>query len=134
MTKRFTRNKFIHDSWILLIIVVNNITMYSQPANIGPQDVPRTSPSNVPRTSPKDPIWLSQGRLNLTSWGRTKMTSRGHSNVTFKGRTWEVDSGRSQDVLRTSPRGPYEYSNMSQILFKLFFKTNSIDPIYLKAC
>ena len=27
-----------------------------QPANIGPQDVPRTSPSNVPRTSPKDPI------------------------------------------------------------------------------
>ena len=28
----------------------------SQPANIGPQDVPRTSPSNVPRTSPKDPI------------------------------------------------------------------------------
>ena len=28
----------------------------TQPANIGPQDVPRTSPSNVPRTSPKDPI------------------------------------------------------------------------------
>ena len=28
----------------------------SQPANIGPQDVPRTSPSNVSSTSPKDPI------------------------------------------------------------------------------
>ena len=28
----------------------------SQPANIGPQDVPSASPSNVPRTSPKDPI------------------------------------------------------------------------------
>ena len=28
----------------------------SQPANIGPQDVPRTSPTNVRRTSPKDPI------------------------------------------------------------------------------
>ena len=28
----------------------------TQSANIGPQDVPRTSPSNVPRTSPKDPI------------------------------------------------------------------------------
>ena len=28
----------------------------SQPLNIGPQDVLRTSPSNVPRTSPKDPI------------------------------------------------------------------------------
>ena len=30
--------------------------LLSQPANTGPQDVPRTSPSNVPRTSPKDPI------------------------------------------------------------------------------
>ena len=28
----------------------------TQPANIGPQDVPRMSPSNVPRTSPKGPI------------------------------------------------------------------------------
>ena len=28
----------------------------TQPANIGPQDVPRTSPTNVPRTSPKGPI------------------------------------------------------------------------------
>ena len=28
----------------------------TQPANTGPQDVPRMSPSNVPRTSPKDPI------------------------------------------------------------------------------
>ena len=26
------------------------------PANIGPQDVPRTFPSNIPRTSPKDTI------------------------------------------------------------------------------
>ena len=28
----------------------------AQLANIGPQDVRRTSPSNVPRTSPNDPI------------------------------------------------------------------------------
>ena len=28
----------------------------AQPANIGPQDVPRTSPSNIPSTSPKGPI------------------------------------------------------------------------------
>ena len=28
----------------------------TQPANIGPQDVPRTSHSNIPRTSPKDPV------------------------------------------------------------------------------
>ena len=32
------------------------VVRLTQPANIGPQDVPRTSPSNVPRTSPKDPI------------------------------------------------------------------------------
>ena len=28
----------------------------AQPANIGPQDVQRTSPSSIPRTSPKDSI------------------------------------------------------------------------------
>ena len=39
----------------------------TQPANIGPQDVPRTSSSNVPRTSPKGPIWPSRGLPNLTS-------------------------------------------------------------------
>ena len=33
----------------------------SQPANIGPQDVPTTSPSSVPSTSPKDPISPSWG-------------------------------------------------------------------------
>ena len=32
------------------------VNLTSQPANIGPQDVPRTSTSNVPRTSPKGPI------------------------------------------------------------------------------
>ena len=72
------------------------LAIYTQPANIGPEDVLRTPPSNVPRTSPKDPILRPQGRLNLT----------------FKGRPWEVDSGRPQDVLRTSPRGPSEYSNV----------------------
>ena len=69
----------------------------SQPANIGPQDVPRTSHSNVPRTSPKGPIWPSRGRPNLTSrghpdltsWGRPDMTSRAHLNLTFKGRSLE---------------------------------------------
>ena len=81
--------------------------MLSQPANIGPQDVPSASSSNVPRSSSKDPIWPSRGRPdlmsrrhpNLTSWGRPEMMSRGHLNLTFKGRPWEVDSGRSQDVL-----------------------------------
>ena len=73
-----------------------------QPANVGPQDVLRTSPSNVPRTSPKDPIcpsWgrpylMFRGRPNLTSWGRPEMKSRGRLNLTFKGRPWKVDSGR----------------------------------------
>ena len=83
----------------------------TQPVNIGPQDVQRTPPSNVPKTSPKDPIWPSLGRPNLTSWGRPKMTSRGRSDLTFNGRLWEVDSGRSQDVLRTSLRGPSKHSN-----------------------
>ena len=84
----------------------------TQPTNIGPQDVLRTSPSNFPRTSPKDPIWLSQGRPNLTSRGRHNLTSWGRLNLTFKGRSWEVDLGLPQDVLSTFPRGPWEYSNL----------------------
>ena len=40
------------------------------------------------------------------------MKSRGHPNLAFKGRTWDADSGRSQDVLMTSPRGPSDYSNL----------------------
>ena len=38
------------------IFLDESLYTLTQPANIGPQDVPRTSPSNVPRTSPKDPI------------------------------------------------------------------------------
>ena len=40
------------------------------------------------------------------------MMPRGRLNLTFKGRLWEVDSGCSQDVLRTSSRGLSEYSNL----------------------
>ena len=91
--------------------ISSQLTDISQPANIGPQDVRRMSPSNVPRTYPKDPIWPSRRCPNLTSWGRPEMTSRGRLNLTFKGRSWEVDSGRPQNVLRTSSRRPSEYSN-----------------------
>ena len=56
------------------------------PANIGPQD--------VPRTSLKDPILPSRRRLDLTSQGRPNLTSWGRPNLTFKGRLWEVDLGR----------------------------------------
>ena len=113
----------------------------TQPANIGPQDVPRTSPSNVPRTFPKDPFWPYRGRLDLTSWGRPnltswehpEMTSRGRLNLMFKGRPWRVDSGRPQDVLRTFPSRPWEYSNFDIYnFFKLFFQ-NLFDWPNLKA-
>ena len=40
----------------LLDGILNEFRGLSQPANIGPQDVPKASPSNVPRTSSKDPI------------------------------------------------------------------------------
>ena len=103
---------------------------HTQPVNIGPQDVPRASPSNLPRTSPKDPIWPSRGCPNLTSWRRPEMTSRGRLNLKFKGRPWEVDSGRPQDVLRTSPRGPWEYWNLDVYIFLNFsFRTCSIDQM-----
>ena len=36
--------------------IYSGINKKSQPSNIGPQDVPRTSPFNVPRTFHKDPI------------------------------------------------------------------------------
>ena len=86
----------------------------TQPANTGPQDVPRMSPSNVPRTSPKDPIWPSRERPDLTSWGRP--------NLTFKRRTWEVDSGRPQNVLRTFTRGCSKHSKLDvpKFLFLIF--------------
>ena len=93
----------------------------TQPATIGPQDVSRTSPSNVPRTSPKDPIWPSRRRLDLTSQRRSNLTSWGRPNLTFKGRAWEVDSGCPQNVLKVSPRGPSEYSNLDVQNFFLTF-------------
>ena len=74
----------------------------SQPANIGPQENPRTSPSNVARTSPKDLIW--------SSWGRP--------NLTFKGGPCEVDSWRPQDVLKMFLEDVQSIQTwMSQIFF-----------------
>ena len=108
------------------------LAIYTQPANIGPQDIPRTPPSNVPRTSSKDPILPSRRCPDLTSRGRPNLTSRGRLNLTFKGRPCEADSGRPQDVLRTSPRGPSVYSNldwMSKIIFNFSFRTYSIKQI-----
>ena len=82
--------------------------------------VPRSSRELPPPTSPGRslkilfdrpgdvPIW----RPNLTSWRRPEMTSRRRLNPTFKERPWQVELGRPQDILRTSPRGSWEYSNL----------------------
>ena len=72
----------------------------------------------VPRTS--------RGRPDLTSWGRPEMTSWGRPNLTFKGRLWEVDSGRPQDVLRTSPRRPSKHSHLDVPTFLLTFLSELI--------
>ena len=74
--------------------------------------VPRTSRGRPPPTSPGRPLKILFDRPNLTPWGRPEMTSRGRLNLMFKGCPWKVDSGRPQDVLRTSPRGSPEYSNV----------------------
>ena len=82
----------------------------SHPANIGPQDVPRTSPSNVPRTSLKILFWRSRdvpGRL-------IRDVPRTFSGLPLK------------DL-------PSAQTWMFQHFFKLFFQTYSIDQIYLKA-
>ena len=84
----------------------------TQPAAIGPQDVPRTSPSNVPKMSPRDPIWASRRHLDLMSRRHPNLTSWGRPNLAFNGRPWEVDSGCLRNVFRESPRGPSEYSNL----------------------
>ena len=58
------QNKLAEVKFIIIdeISMVSSVLFYqvhqglTQPANIGPQDVPRTSPTNVPRKSPKCPI------------------------------------------------------------------------------
>ena len=111
-----------------------------QPANIGPQDVPRTSPSDVPRTSPKDPIWPSRGRPDLTSWGHPEMTSTGRLNLMFKGRPWEVDSRRPQDVLRTFVQSTQTWISkffltfLSEIIRLTKSKSISTLKMYWKPC
>ena len=63
--------------------------LYSQPANIGRQDVLRTWPSNVPKPFPKDLIWPFLERPELTSQVRTNLRSWGHPNMTSQGRLLE---------------------------------------------
>ena len=130
--------KLLQRPFLFLFFVLWNINLSNQSKSF-----PRMSPWNVTRTSPKDPIWPSRGgadltswgRLNLTFWGRPEMMSKGCPNLTFQGHPWEVDSRCPQDVLRTFPRGSSVYSNLDvpTVFFNFFFRTYSIDQIYLKA-
>ena len=76
--------------------------------------VPRTSRGRRLATSPGRPlkiIFHCAGDVPI--WrprGSPEMTSTGCFYLAFKGRPWEVDLGSPQEVLRTSPRGPSEYS------------------------
>ena len=92
-----------------LYYFVINFNFITQPANIGSQDVSRTSPSNIPRTLPKDSNRSSGERPNLTSWENPEMQSLGRPYLTFKRRTWQDYWRRSQDVCRTSARGPSKH-------------------------
>ena len=130
-----------------LPLINNSVT--TQPANIGRQDVLRTSASDDPRTSTKDPIWRSQGRPQSNALGRFEMASEGRLNLTSKGRPWKVDLGRPQEILRTSPRRPWKHIlgtmsicwmslNFSLLFFRNLFdwpnlsKSNSILMVYLE--
>ena len=63
------------------------------------------------------------------------MTARRRPNLKFKGRPRGVDSGRPQDVLRTSLKGFSEYLNLdvAALFCNFSFRTYSTDQIYLKA-
>ena len=90
-------------------------------SSLCPKGFPRTPPSNLPWTSLKDPIWASWKRFDLTSRRRPYLTCRGRPNLTFNWCHWEFDLGRSQDVLRTSRRGPSKHSNLDVPKFFLYF-------------
>ena len=85
----------------------------SQLANICPQDVQRPPLATFPESPLKSlldhhgdvPIW----RPDLMLWWCPEMTSRECTNLTSKGPPCDADSGRPQDVLRTSPRGPSKH-------------------------
>ena len=79
------------------------VTFFEYPASkYWSQDVLRMTHNNVPKTFFKDPIRPSSGGLpNLTSWGCLRMT--------LNGRPREIDSGRPQDVLRTSTKWPWKH-------------------------
>ena len=103
----------------------------TQPANIGPQNVPRSSPSSIPRASPKDPIWPSQGDPNLTSGGRLIWRPgdvlKWHPVDVLIWRWSDVPGRLIREVPRTFSGCPLEdlqntQTWRSQLFFELFFQ------------
>ena len=100
--------------------------------------VPRTSQGRPPAASPERSLKIIFDCAgDVPIWrpgGSPEMTSRGCFYLAIKGRPWEVDLGSPQEVLRTSPRGPSDYSKLDvPNFFNFSFRTYSIDQIYLKA-
>ena len=113
----------------------------TQPANIGPQDVPKTSPYNVPRTSPKDPIWPS-GDVPIWRLGDVPIWCPGD---VLKWRPGDVLIWRSRDIPGRLIRDvPKTFSGrrledlestetcMSKFFLNFSFWTYSIDLILIK--
>ena len=105
----------------------------TQPANIGPQDVPRTSPFSVPRSSPKDPIWPS-GNVTISRLGDVQIWRRGDVLIW---RSRDVPGMLIRDVPKTfSGRSLEDLGStqtcMSNFFFNFSFWTYSIDLILKK--
>ena len=90
-----------------------------QSANIGPQDVPRTSLSNIPRTSPKDSIWPSR---NVPVWRSGDVPNWCPGDV-LKWRPWDFSGKLIWDVPRTFSGCPLEDLQSTQTLMSKFCLT-----------
>ena len=111
---------------------------FTQPANIGPQDVPRTSPINVPRTSPKDPICPPRGHPvwrpgDFPIWHPGDVLKWRPGDVLIW-RPRDVPGSLIRDIPRTFSGRPLEYLEstqtwMSNFFFNFSFRTYSIDQI-----
>ena len=80
--------------------------------------VPRTYRGHPPPASSGRPLKILFDRLgDVPIWGPWDVLLWRPGDVLkwrlmFNGHPWEVDSGRPQDILRTSPRGFSKYSNL----------------------
>ena len=122
----FLKHPFWDSSFCLITDGIKIIT--TQQANIGPQDVPRTSHSNVPRTYPKDPIWPSRGRNDLMSQSDVLKWRPGDILIW---RSRDVPGRLIRDVPRTFTGRPLEDLESTQTWMSNFFLTFLSDLIRL---